>query len=838
MKKLLSLVLTAVCLFSFCGGALGDVLKLPEDLTIIENEAFAFDTALDVVDLPWGTETIGEKAFAHSSVSKVYIPGTVSYIAPDAFEETSVILASAPGGYAEAYAADQGLAWNTSGSHYAQDARCTVSGVVLRFGTGEPLAGAVVTCDGRTAVTDENGCFTLAVAEGSHEVVAAMTGYLTSAPAEVSVNASQAGEAELWLQKCNEIWTRQDLENMSNNANTDYALCADIDLSDGDWTPLFWFGGMLDGCGHEISGMKVTSGDSVGLFMGLYGGTVRNLRLTDFDIEVSASSSFNNIGGLGGTFNNQSKVENCTVQGVIKVEPGSGTTFAGGFTGYIGDGEMKDCFADVTLTVRTNQKTFVGGVAGFTDVCTIRNCDVQADIFVQQSSANSSAEYNVSGIPYSRERLNEDCDVWGSISVETMDGASSVSGMSRTKNGRNHAWITSVTTSGKAFSCGAIDCEDTVNDGRISAAAIGSGSAEAVGVSGTTNMINRGTVIAVAKYGSATAAGARNVVENSRNTGAVEATSETGKADAVGVSGNSAKECSNSGWLAARSTEGSATGIGMIQCSDSENCANVTVEAGTGNAVGQGISQCTNSTNSGDVTVIYHGPGYGGLSAQGLNSCYGSVNLGKVHGEVRASTTACTVTGAAGGNGNTNRGRVEAESESGQANARGVYCNNATNYGDIYAESTCDTVSEISNATAYGVGPGYANCVNYGWVTAISKSSVAYAYGYGSGCTNTTSTGKASATSKYFYVRQIENGYEGALGRAYAGNSAYASATVGGSTVSAEDNATWNMYFFIAASSCPDHQGMERKFVTYSQATQPSLDGCFIPCATASAVSP
>ena len=36
--------------FSFCGGALGNVVKLPEDLTIIENEAFAFDTAKDAAD--------------------------------------------------------------------------------------------------------------------------------------------------------------------------------------------------------------------------------------------------------------------------------------------------------------------------------------------------------------------------------------------------------------------------------------------------------------------------------------------------------------------------------------------------------------------------------------------------------------------------------------------------------------------------------------------------------------------------------------------------------------------------------------------------------------------
>lgn len=836
MKKLLLLLALAAAL-TLCRGAKADVLKLPAELVEIESEAFQNDTALDVVELPWGVETIGSKAFANSSVTKIYIPGSVRSIAPDAFDGTQAVICSAPSGYGSDYAGQQGLAWENSGGHYVQDAHSAIRGTVLFDVTGEPLSGAVVTCGGVNAVTDANGGFFIRVTEGSYTITAALTGYLTSEPIQVDVEDGQEKTVEIRLRDCIQIWNRQDLENVANDPNTAYALCADIDLSQGDWSPLPWFGGTLDGGGHVIRGMKVTSGDSVGFFMGLYGGTVYNLQLLDFEVDVNMSAQYNNVGGLGGTFNNQSKVENCTLKGVIKVESGSGTLWAGGFTGYIGDAQMKDCFVDVTMTVHTNQTNYVGGIAGNTDNCTLKNCDAQVDISVQQSYANSSASFNAAGIPYSSKRLSEDCDVWGSISIQTMDAACSASGISRTKNGHNQAWVTCVTTSGEAHAFGAIECENTTNEGRISAASIGSGNVYAVGVNGTTDMVNGGTVMAVAKYGNASATGAQYVGNNSRNSGAVEATSESGKAEAVGLSGNSAKECSNSGWLAARSTEGSATGIGMTSCADSENVAGVHVEAGTGNAVGQGISQCGNSTNSGDVTVIYHGPGYGGLSAQGLNNCNGSVNMGSVHGEVRASTTACTVTGAAGGTGNTNRGRVEAESESGQANARGVYCNNSTNYGDIYAESTCDTVSEISNATAYGVGPGYSNCSNLGWVTAISKSSIAYAYGFGSGCTNTTSTGKASATSKYFVIRHTEDGDEGELGRAYARNSKYTSATVGSGTVSAEGNETWNLYYFFAPSSCPDHQGMARKFVTYNQASEPDLDGCFIPVGIASAVS-
>ena len=66
--------------------AVSQVLVLPEGTKVIEAEAFYGDTSIREVVLPEGVETIGERAFANSGVTKVNLPESVEYIAPDAFD--------------------------------------------------------------------------------------------------------------------------------------------------------------------------------------------------------------------------------------------------------------------------------------------------------------------------------------------------------------------------------------------------------------------------------------------------------------------------------------------------------------------------------------------------------------------------------------------------------------------------------------------------------------------------------------------------------------------------------------------------------------------------------
>lgn len=61
-----------------------DTLTLPSSLTVIEEEAFYGDEALDKVVLPEGLTEIRAGAFIGSSVTAINLPATLTSIADDA----------------------------------------------------------------------------------------------------------------------------------------------------------------------------------------------------------------------------------------------------------------------------------------------------------------------------------------------------------------------------------------------------------------------------------------------------------------------------------------------------------------------------------------------------------------------------------------------------------------------------------------------------------------------------------------------------------------------------------------------------------------------------------
>lgn len=69
-----------------CAVASAETLRLPASLTYIGEEAFARDRSLDAVVVPEGTEEIGPRAFAGSSMRSLSLPGSVTRIADDALE--------------------------------------------------------------------------------------------------------------------------------------------------------------------------------------------------------------------------------------------------------------------------------------------------------------------------------------------------------------------------------------------------------------------------------------------------------------------------------------------------------------------------------------------------------------------------------------------------------------------------------------------------------------------------------------------------------------------------------------------------------------------------------
>ena len=175
-----------------------------------------------------------------------------------------------------------------------------------------------------------------------------------------------------------------------------FALAADIDLSDYDWTPIGEgtcpFKGNFDGRGHCVNGLKMMKVETVsgnayaGLFGYAYVGILRNLgvRLADAGIQANSTGG-TYVGGIAG---HAHKIFNCYVVGEGAIEASiSGdfyTTYVGGIVGYLNsDGSLTNCYATVNVKVESEGMVYVGGIVGYgggsnsTISCTYATGDVE-----------------------------------------------------------------------------------------------------------------------------------------------------------------------------------------------------------------------------------------------------------------------------------------------------------------------------------------------------------------------------------------------------------------------------------------------------------------------------
>nr|MCR5173064.1 leucine-rich repeat domain-containing protein [Oscillospiraceae bacterium] len=100
IRRILAWILV-LALTAADGGAsalAADTLALPAETTVIEEEAFFGDTSLDEVVLPEGVTAIGPRAFAGSSVSRIYLPASLTEIAEDAFSACDWVVGYGPDG--------------------------------------------------------------------------------------------------------------------------------------------------------------------------------------------------------------------------------------------------------------------------------------------------------------------------------------------------------------------------------------------------------------------------------------------------------------------------------------------------------------------------------------------------------------------------------------------------------------------------------------------------------------------------------------------------------------------------------------------------------------------
>lgn len=125
--------------------------------------------------------------------------------------------------------------------------------------------------------------------------------------------------------------------------NCSYVVKSDIELS-GQWTPIDAFSGEMDGAGHRISGLLISSGAE-------YCGLFRSI--------------------------NRGRIKNLTVDGRVSAKRNAGI-FAGELTG----GELYGCVATGYVTAETNNAgAFVGENAGVIDNCLSAAYIVEASAF-------------------------------------------------------------------------------------------------------------------------------------------------------------------------------------------------------------------------------------------------------------------------------------------------------------------------------------------------------------------------------------------------------------------------------------------------------------------------
>ncbi|MBQ7399033.1 MAG: hypothetical protein IJW06_01045 [Clostridia bacterium] len=165
--------------------------------------------------------------------------------------------------------------------------------------------------------------------------------------------------------------------------NAYYALDADIDLGGAflvpigksDKTP---FSGNFDGRGYSVSNYKIALDNYMGLFGYVCNGTIKNLRVSDFVIDVSpsytASDSAVYAGGVAGyiySTKGESNVSNVFVEnGTININGKAENLYAGNIVGYAysflaGKVSISDCYTSGNITAANSTGyNYLGGIAG------------------------------------------------------------------------------------------------------------------------------------------------------------------------------------------------------------------------------------------------------------------------------------------------------------------------------------------------------------------------------------------------------------------------------------------------------------------------------------------
>ena len=221
------------------------------------------------------------------------------------------------------------------------------------------------------------------------------------------------------------ISTTGDFQQLALEPTKNYKMVADIDMSKDAqwWAPFKNFTGSLDGDGHTIYNLGVkTTEDHAGLFGTLdLNGIAKNLIFVNPTVEVTNTNQYAGVlagetnytydgkgqatnvdsifvygakiagddqgfiaaGGLVGSANLKTKINNCSFQGEITLP---NTENVGGIVGQTRSGSsVNACYANVNATA----KTVLGGIVGIAgtphDYCKFTNCEVRGQLTAENT---------------------------------------------------------------------------------------------------------------------------------------------------------------------------------------------------------------------------------------------------------------------------------------------------------------------------------------------------------------------------------------------------------------------------------------------------------------------
>lgn len=234
-------------------------------------------------------------------------------------------------------------------------------------------------------------------------VLVMLLGLLPTAALAAPASGGSGTEADPYL-----ITTAQDLADFRDAVNgsakkSTSKLCAkltaNIDLGNEAWTPIgkmtntysdyVAFGGVFDGDGHTISGLKIdNSAQYQALFGYVKGGTIKNLTVEGSVTTATTSSAY--AAGIV-AYGNPVTMETCMNRVTVTVTQKG---YAAGVAAYANTGS--------TITGCTNQGNisgvggYLGGIVGTASGVTITNCINNGDVV--DSRRSDTYPYGVGGI--------------------------------------------------------------------------------------------------------------------------------------------------------------------------------------------------------------------------------------------------------------------------------------------------------------------------------------------------------------------------------------------------------------------------------------------------------